>query len=62
MPGWTYLGISLTLLMAVLGPFVTIWSINTLFPSLSIPYDPWTWLAMVWINGLLVGRSVIRRA
>lgn len=32
------------LLGAVLGPFISIWAVNTLF-GLSIPYTFWTWLA-----------------
>lgn len=50
------------ILLAMFSPFVTIWSLNTLFPSLAIPYDFWTWLAMVWINGMVIGRSAIKRA
>lgn len=32
-------------LLIVVGPLLTLWSINTLFPALSIPYTFWTWLA-----------------
>lgn len=47
-------------LLAMLSPFVTIWSLNTLFPSLAIPYDFWTWLATIWINGMVLGRMLRR--
>jgi len=33
-----------------LAPFISIWSLNTLFPSLSIPFNVWTYLAMVWVH------------
>jgi len=36
-------------LLVLIGPFVTIWSLNTLF-GLGIAYNLWTWLAMIWIG------------
>lgn len=55
-------GVLLVALLAIVGPFVTLWSLNTLFPSLHIPYDLWSWLAMVWLNGMVIGRGVSHRA
>jgi len=43
-------------LAAVFAPFMTIWSLNTLFPTLNIPMNFWTWLAMEWINIMVIGR------
>lgn len=40
------------LLLIVFGPFVLIWSINTLFKS-GIEYSFWTWLASLYI-GLII--------
>jgi hypothetical protein len=40
--------------IVVFSPFVTIWSLNTLF-SLDIAYDVWTWLAVVWLTLFAVG-------
>ena len=54
--------IILILLLAMLSPFVTIWALNTLFPALQIPYDFWTWLATIWINGMVLGRWTRRRS
>jgi len=34
-------------LAAVLGPFITIWALNTLFPSLAIPYTLETYFAVI---------------
>jgi len=43
-------------LAAVFAPFMTIWSLNTLFPQLDIPMNFYTWLAMEWINLMVIGR------
>ena len=37
--------------LVVLGPFLTIWALNTLFPVLAIPYTFWTWAAVIIISG-----------
>ena len=45
--------IGLTLLVIALiiaGPLVVIWSLNTLFPVLAIPYTIWTWLAALFLT------------
>jgi hypothetical protein len=44
------------ILAAVFSPFMTIWSLNTLFPQLAIPMNFYTWLAMEWINLIIIGR------
>jgi hypothetical protein len=35
--------------LVIVGPLIIIWSMNTLFPVLAIPYDIWTWLATVFL-------------
>ena len=45
----------------VAGPFILIWSLNTLFPVLAIPYDIWTWLAVVVLGTFLKTRLEHRR-
>lgn len=47
--------IILLILLIILGPIVTIWSLNTLFPVLAIPYSIETWLATVVIAGIFRG-------
>ena len=37
--------ISLIISAIVLGPVLVIWSLNTLFPVLAIPFTFYTWLA-----------------
>ena len=45
----------LLFVVVFLGPLVTIWSLNTLFPVLAIPYSIETWLATVVIAGIFRG-------
>lgn len=45
--------IAVIFLLIIIGPFATIWSLNTLFPVLSIPYTFETWLAVVFVSGLV---------
>ena len=37
--------IGVVLLLIVAGPLLLLWSLNTLFPVLAIPYTFWTWIA-----------------
>jgi hypothetical protein len=38
--------------LIVLGPFITIWALNTLFPALAIEYTFQTWLAAVILGSV----------
>jgi hypothetical protein len=38
--------------LIVVGPLLTIWALNTLFPVLAIDYTWQTWLAVVILGGL----------
>jgi tryptophan-rich sensory protein len=38
---------AVVIFLIIVGPLITIWSLNTLFPVLAIPYNIWTWLATV---------------
>lgn len=40
----------LIIVLLIVGPLITIWALNTLFPVLAIPYTFWTWLAMMVLN------------
>jgi hypothetical protein len=44
----------LALLVAVIavGPLLSIWALNTLFPVLAIPYTLETWAAMLLVGGM----------
>ena len=45
--------IALIVCLIVVGPLLTIWALNTLFPVLAIPYTIWTWLAVIFLGGFL---------
>ena len=45
----------LMIVLIILGPIATIWSLNTLFPVLAIPYTFETWVAAVVIAGIIRG-------
>lgn len=44
------------LVALALGPLITIWVLNTLFPALLIPYTLETWAAALVLNALIAGR------
>ena len=46
---WLFLFL-LLLLLAIFGPFITIWALNTLFPVLAIPYTVETYFAVMAIG------------
>ena len=37
-------------LAVIFGPLLTLWAVNTLFPMLAIPYNFYSWLAVVLLN------------
>lgn len=45
--------LALVVLFVVFGPFLTIWSLNTLFPALVIPYTFDTWLAVILLSAAI---------
>jgi hypothetical protein len=51
------LGITLIVAIIVFGPIVGIWSLNTLFPVLAIPYTWETWFAYFLLLGSITGLS-----
>jgi hypothetical protein len=51
--------VALLVVALVLSPLAIIWALNTLF-LLAIPYNFWTWLAVVVLL-ILLGGSKVRR-
>mgnify|MGYP000016938422 CR=1 FL=1 len=47
--------------IVVLGPLLTIWSLNTLFPVLAISYSLDTWAAIVLLGGFLRANVSIKK-
>ncbi len=42
--------VALVLFLVVVGPVLVIWAVNTLFPVAAIPYNIYTWAAVVILN------------
>jgi hypothetical protein len=53
--------IVLFILAVIVGPLITLWSVNTLFPSLNIPYDFFTWLATVILGLFFRGNVSVKK-
>jgi hypothetical protein len=51
------LGVALIIAAIVFGPLLGIWSLNTLFPVLNIPYTWETWAAFGLLFGSATGLS-----
>ena len=47
-----YLWLALLVIVIVVGPLLSIWALNTLFPMLAIPYTLETWAAMLLVGGM----------
>jgi len=52
------LALILVIAIVIFGPLLTIWSLNTLFPVLAIPYSIETWFATVIIAGIFRGDGI----
>jgi hypothetical protein len=47
--------------VAIIAPFLTIWSLNILFPVLAIPYTLNTWAAIILIGMFLKGNVTVNK-
>jgi len=47
--------------LIIVGPLLTIWALNVLFPVLAIGYTWQTWLAVVIIGGLFKSSVSIKK-
>ena len=52
------LGVLLIVVVIVAGPLLGIWSLNTLFPVLAIPYTWETWAAFLLLFGSATGLRI----
>ena len=57
--GWVVLIIFIILIILV-SPIISIWSLNTLFKT-DIPTNLWTYLATLWLTGLIAGGGVNKK-
>jgi hypothetical protein len=51
--------LTFAVLLIIFGPLAIIWSLNTLFPILAIPFGFYQWLAVVVMNLTVFGKSVL---
>lgn len=47
--------------LIILGPLFTIWSLNTLFPALAIPYALETWAAVIILAATLRANVTVKK-
>lgn len=53
--------IALIVFLIVVGPLLTIWALNTIFPVLAIPYTWQTWLAIIFVGGFLRANVTLKK-
>jgi hypothetical protein len=54
--------IALVIFLIVIGPILVIWSLNTLFPVLAIPYALETWFAVVLLGAFLRANVEVKKS
>ena len=54
-----FLIVAFVILLIILAPIATIWSLNTLFPALAIPVTVETWMASLVLGGVVGGTTGI---
>lgn len=50
--------IVLIIALVIIVPFCTVWSLNTLFPALAIPYTIETWVATLFLTTSIFSKNV----
>ena len=55
------LAIAVIVLLAALGPWLVVWSLNTLFPVLAIEFTFWTWCAVIILGVFFRANVTVKR-
>ena len=55
------LAIAVVLVLLAIGPWLVIWSLNTLFPVLAIEFTFWTWAAVVIMGTFFRANVSVKR-
>ena len=55
------LAIALIVVLLAIGPWLVIWSLNTLFPVLAIEFTFWTWCAVVVMGVFFRANVTVKR-
>jgi hypothetical protein len=53
--------IALIILVVAIGPLLTIWAFNALFPSVAIPYSIETWVAVIILGAFFRANVSIKK-
>lgn len=53
--------IAFIVFLVVIGPLLTIWALNTLFPVLAIQYTWQTWLAVIFVGAFLRANVTVKK-
>ena len=56
-----YFWLALIVAIIIVGPLLSIWALNTLFPVLAIPYTLETWAAMALVGGVFQGLRISKK-
>lgn len=56
-----FVAVLLVIALIILGPLITIWALNTLFPALAIPYTIWTWLSVLVLGGVFKSNVTVKK-
>lgn len=51
----------LVIFLVVVGPLLTIWALNTLFPVLALEYSFVNWLAIVLLKGFATANVSVKK-
>jgi hypothetical protein len=55
------LAIAVVVVIMAIGPWLVIWSLNTLFPLLAIEFTFWTWCAVVVMGTFFRANVSVKR-
>jgi len=47
--------------LVLLGPLLTIWALNTLFPVLAIPYNIYTWASVLIMSAFFQTKVSVKK-
>ena len=53
--------IALGIIVVLIGPFLTIWAFNTLFPAAAVPFNLATWFAVVVLGAFFRAKVSIKK-
>jgi hypothetical protein len=59
--GLVLLIVAAVILLLIAGPLIVIWSANTLFPALAIPYTWETWLSTILLGAFFRANVTVNR-